>query len=153
MPVMMECAGAGTPLSAAGVGVVAGRGHRVLGVDGDAAAPPPQGGWSARRCRRDTVHRPRPGHRPGRRARLRTEPVARRRPARRGDPRLWDERPAAAAPACFPAPVGRAGMVRDGVREVAQGDQGGQRTIRGCPASSPVLLPPVGGRPRHAGDP
>ena len=47
MPVMMECAGAGAPLSAAGIRAVARRGHRVLGVDGDAAAPHPRGDRSA----------------------------------------------------------------------------------------------------------
>ena len=67
----------------------------------------------------------------GGREQLRAQPVARRRPPRRGAARLRDERAAAAAPARLPAAARGARLVRDGEREVARAHHADRPPVRG----------------------
>ena len=68
-----------------------------------------------------------------RRARLRAEPVDRRRHAGRGDPGVRAERPAASAAARVPGPTARARLVRHDQREVAAVDHRRRRAVRRVP--------------------
>src|SRR5919112_1194165 len=122
-------------------------------VDGHALKAHLRRGWFSGRRGRGPVYRPRPGRRPGCRAGLRAKPLAGGGPARRGNTCLRDERPAASTAARLSLEARRAGLVRDGVGEVAEVYLGAQRTVRGRSAGAAVPLQALRGRPRRAGDP
>ena len=105
-----------------------------------------------RRRARGRVHGPRPRHPGRRRARLRTQPRARRRAARRGAARIRDERRAAARTARLPAARDRPGLVRDDARQVAARDHRRLGAVHGLAAGGGVPPPSFRGRPRRAGD-
>ena len=120
--VTMECAGNGRALlePRAGQPAVAARGGRHRRVDGHAVATVLDEAGVRGRRGRGRVHRPRPGHR-GRRA---SSPTQRSLPLddamRRVAARLRGERRAASASTRLPAAAGRARLVRDDQRQVAQ---------------------------------
>src|SRR3712207_9414388 len=66
--------------------------------------------------------------------------------------RLRDERRTAPSPARLPPEARRAGLVRDGVGEVAEVHYGGRQALLRRPAGTQVPLQAVRGRPRRSGD-
>ncbi len=142
----------GAALAPADLAALDHRGDRDRRVDRHAVAPDPRGGRA--RGRRGRARLPRRRSRdPGRRRTgLRAQPDDRGRDARRGAPRVRDERCSAARPARVPAPVGGAGVVRDDEREVALRDRGRGRTLPRFPDGVLPLSSASRGR-RRAGHP
>ena len=128
------------------------RGDRHRRMDRHPAARDLRGGGDREGRGRSRVPRRRPRHPGRRRAGLRAQPVDRGRDARRGDPRLRDERRTTAAATRVPAPARRAGLVWDDEREVARPDHRGARSLRRVPDGG--LPRPAAARGRgRAGDP
>ena len=123
------------------------RGGRDGGVDRRAVARRARGGRRAGRCDRGPVRRAGPRDRGRPADELRAQPVARRRPPRRGAARLRDERAAAAAPARLPAAARGPRLVRHGERQVARADHA--RSTSRSPAITKPAATACARRPRR----
>ncbi len=140
MPVTMECAGNGRarldprPLSQPWLDEAIGTGTWTgtpLGpILAEAGLGPIGRGGRVPRCR--------PRHAARRRARLRAQPVGRRRDARRRAPGLRAERTTAATAARLPGASAGPGLVRHDEREVAPVDHRGRRAVRRATRCGPT---------------
>ncbi len=142
----------GEPRATADQPALAGRGGRDGRLDRRPAAPGAGSGRSRSVGGRRGLHRGRSRDRAGGGTGLSTQPAARGCVGAGRPARVRDERGGPAAAARLPAAVDRAGLVRDGPRQVALPDRRGQRRPSRFPAVRRLSRPAVAPRGRRSGD-